>query len=488
MTQVTDLALMSWQSNKETTRQRNVALVRDYYDGEQYVPLTNRQKEYLGFKVSGSKGNRSTGSIGSTGKWAVNYCRLVVAAVAERLKILTFTSTETNLAEFATTLWKAQRMAASAQRVHRAALRDGETFVIVDWDEENEAPRFTHNLRYVDAALGGTGAGCKAHYQNNNLDSEMLFASKRWTELVDANGRLQARRRANLYYPDRVEKYVIDGSQEANWMRRVEEGEEWPTPWVDSSGEPLGIPVVHFQNEDLRSELVDILPLQDALNKVWLDILAAADRAGFPIYIARGFKPTTDGNDPTDDADGGNWIKIAPGIWISTPNKDSTVEMLDAADLSGLSQIKDDLLMDVARVSDLPLSRIQSTKQVASEATLKQQETALVSKAGDRQITFGDAWETAMIIAARLETTFGAETILEGILNAEWKSAATRDEKEELERLKIKRDTLKIPLEQLWAEAGYTEEEIAKMVASEEFQASLATQRLFLDASTGNEG
>ena len=56
----------------------------------------------------------------------------------------------------------------------------------------------------------------------------------------------------------------------------------WPLPWVDAKGAPLGIPVIEFANP-AGSEIDQIIGLQNALNKTWLDLIAAADASGFPI-------------------------------------------------------------------------------------------------------------------------------------------------------------------------------------------------------------
>lgn len=43
--------------------------------------------------------------------------------------------------------------------------------------------------------------------------------------------------------------------------------------------------------------------------------------------------------------------------------------------------------------------------------------------------------------------------------------------KEEIETIALKVDKLRIPLEQAWREAGYSQDEIDAMMSSEEYQA-----------------
>ena len=81
-------------------------------------------------------------------------------------------------------------------------------------------------------------------------------------------------------------------------------------PWTrtgTADGEPLGLPVIHFKNKDQgynygQSELKNIIPLQDALNKTIIDLIAAADTTAFRIYWMVG-----------DDPSG---VQVAPGSWV----------------------------------------------------------------------------------------------------------------------------------------------------------------------------
>ena len=68
-----EVAYAGWLAQEERRRQEAIVLARQYYAGEHDVPLTDRQKEFLGFQDGGNE------------RFALNYCRTVVGAVAERL-------------------------------------------------------------------------------------------------------------------------------------------------------------------------------------------------------------------------------------------------------------------------------------------------------------------------------------------------------------------------------------------------------------------
>ena len=461
-TDIIELAFAGWQAEEELSRQKNVVLVREYYAGDQHVRLTKRQEEFLGFQDGG--------------RFALNYCAPVVDAVWERLIVAALASKDETFAETAWGWWQANRMDERQDAMHRGAVRDGEYFVIVDLDEEQQ-PRFSPHPRYTDPLQSGTGFGCKAHYPNDMLSQPMEYASKRWTETVTLeNGKRETRQRMTVYYPDQVRKYrQAARTGESGWVAHQDEGDKgWPLPWVDGAGKPLGIPVVHFCNPNIVSELWNAIPPQDAINKTAVDILAAADAVGFPIRIAKGFSATTDGKEPASDAS--NYLKLTPGCWIEIP-KDAEAELLEGADLAPLLTALDGWIMKLAQVTETPTSRFLLTRQVAAEGTLKQQETILLAKVRVRQTRFGNSYEDMLSMARRLANTANAGLNEDALIEVEWKPAATRDEKEHIEMLALKREKLSVPLETLWSEAGYSQEDINEMKATEEYKARMALQQ-----------
>jgi hypothetical protein len=450
-----ELAYSAWLAGEEATRQSNISLARDYYAGDHDVPLTERQKEYLGFNEDESR-------------FALNYCATVVDAVVDRLIVSTFSSENDTLAGDTWDWWQQNRMDEKQRNVHKNAVRDGEAFVIVDWDDEQERPRFSPHPRYVDAAQGGDGYGCKAHYPDDDPSQSMLYASKRWTEKVD--GREQ--QKMNVYHPDRVEKYELksDGDESdwrlidtVPWVTGMTVNEEGELEIAGDGGEPLGIPVIHFRNPSRQTELWDAIPIQDAVNKTALDILAAADTAGFPIFVAKGFTPTTDGKAP--DSDGDNYIQLFPGAMVEV-HQDGDLDRVGMADLSPMLATLDNLVLKLAQITDTPTSRFQVTKQIAAEGTLKQQEEPLLSKVRVRQTLFGNSWEDVLYMARVLYNEFGdGDLPADELVEAQWEPAETRDGKAKAEELGLKVEKLGIPLEQAWREAGYSQEEIDQMKA-----------------------
>ena len=469
-----DLALAKWLAEEEITRQENVVLARNYYAGEHDTKLTERQKEFLYFQRKGQE------------RFAVNYCAVIVNAVCERLLVKGFGGKNEDLSAWAWGVWQDNRMDAKQLDVHRGAIRDGEYFVFVDWDDIEARPVLLPHPRYTDPIADGTGFGCKAFYPNDDVNQPMEKASKRWTEeYLDARGRTKRQRRMNVYYPNRVEKWVLDTGNESGWAPLETEGEQWPVPWVGVRGEPLGIPIVHFYNPMRRSELWDAIPPQDLINKTALDIIATADAAGFPIRFVT-FDPTTDGLPPEDD--GSNYIKLFPGAWVKVP-ADSQIQVLDPADIAKLLESLDSWIVKLAQITDTPISRFQLSRQIAAEGTLKQQEAPLLGKVRARQANLGNGWENCLYVARNLANVYGAGLDTEATLSTLWEPAETRDDKAFREALELEM-RMGVPKEKLWEKLGYDQDEIAKMRAmvGEEMQQTANIGGALLEAFEGGGG
>jgi len=403
----------------------------------------------------------------------------VVDAVVERLKVTGFealsgdpddASEET--ASLLWDWWNASRMDALQVEVHRAAVRDGEAFVLTAWNNELARPEFVFHPRFIDKQSGGDGFGVWMEYEHGDPYGEALRAVKQWTE---RDGKGRARTRQTHYYPERIEKWVQDG----DWQPIQDEGDAgWPLPWVMPDGSPLGIPVAHFRNPGQRSELADVIPLQDALNKAWLDIMAASDSTAFRMLVVLGFVPTTDGNEPKED--GSNLLQVAPGQMLATRKRpgEVSIDSIEPASLEPLLQVEERIVYRVAQISDTPLSRFQFTRQVAAEGTLRQLDAPLIAKIELRQTLFGNAWEDVMSQARRQATAFGGLAVdVMTDLSTAWTSAAVRDDKTMIWVAEGKQK-LGVPEAQLWSELGYDAHQIEEMLAMPEVQARLAAMQM----------
>lgn len=453
----------------EVSQKRGAArrTYREYYDGIHDTQLSDRQRAYLQLKT-GQEFND-------------NYCPIVVDALAERLRVTGFSVAGVSDAEaktqqeFLADWWAKNRMDALQKVTHTASVRDGDAYIVVEWSNEKGQPEFS-----FEPAWNGS-EGVELHYSGEKRGVPE-YASKIW--------KVAGGERLNLYYPDRTEKYRKNGETNDWELIGVENWTTAPTRLTVgkdirvSSGEAIGIPVFGFKNRDQgynygQSELMNIIPLQNALNKSVIDMLAAADTTAFRIF-------TMIGDDPSG-------LSIVPGSWIYSekgPDKIS-IGHIPGEDLTKLIEYKDTFVNEIARVSRTPLSYFQITHQVAAEGTQKQQESGLISRAEDRQIRFGNSWEDVMSMARRLWNVFGSVPVLDeenAIISAQWTTVESRNTKDMLE-IATRKKSLGIPTEVIWQEMGYTEDEIKKMMGTDEYKAKMAA----LKASTmmgdfGNRG
>lgn len=429
--------------NRERARSADYIRAREYYDGVHRTQLTNRTREFLNLKADAD--------------FNVNYCPMVVNAKADRLSVSGFDIDDAQK-DILWKWWRKNRMDRTQGIVHRASIRDGDAFVLVEWDNVAQMPRF-----YFEPAYAGDGV--MVYYSEERRD-DIQFASKHWRINYGENaGKM---RRLNLYFPDRIEKYIShDDVALGNWMPYMDDetammpgrlgncGCIWFTDTGTESGKALGIPIIHFKHNDNGdcygiSHLANVMPVQDVLNKSMIDLIGAMDVAGFGLLVGTG----------------ADWTgtKVGPGAIVSVTKSSSEANLtrLPGDDPAGLLAVYNALVMEIARVSGTPLSYFQSSGQVAAEGTMKQQEVALVSQVKKSQIDYGNAWEDVLTMARRLYNVYGEGGMDEDeMIDTVWDEAESRNEMEQVQTLSIKVQQLGVSEEQAQTEMGYDATQIA---------------------------
>jgi hypothetical protein len=454
-------------TNDETARQNNYIKYREYYDGDHDTLLNERLKKFLSVK-------------GDEEEFNFNLCPIVVDALAERLKVTGFDTGDSDQGQTMWEWWDANNMDGKQGIVHMSAVRDGDHYTLVEWDNDNKRPKLSNEL----ACTGGEGV--KVHYSQENK-GEIDYASKRWiAKTGDGAGKF---RRMNLYFDDHVEKYQSsEGEYEGNWRPYIDPpmpgaavgteqpgelgacGWYWWTDTGEQSGKPLGVPIVHFKNKDQgydwgQSELKDIIPQQNALNKSVIDLLASSDVAAFRILVGRGDK--------------WNALSIYPGVIANSekPPSEADLTAIEGEDPAKLIAVVDKFTMTIAQVSRTPISYFQTSKERPAEGTLQQEESGLVAKAEKCQTDFGNSWERMMVIARRLANAFGnAKMDEEQSIDVQWKEAQTRNELQHLQVLLLKQQ-LGVPHKQIWREMGYNDKQIAEFEKLKLKAAALAVRQ-----------
>lgn len=474
------IAFLSAETDDEAGYQQDIIQARDYDQGRQFVALTERLREFLGGDIANESEDYK--------RLRLNICGIILSAVVDILMVSGFDTDEAPqerpaldergqpttklikpVAAWAWQTWQRNKMDAKQRRVHEAALRDSESFVIVDWDNTSARPRFTPHQRYVDVSLttgADLGEGCRAFYRNDDPDQDLLYVTKRWTEVWHTpQGTRQTRQRLTVYLPGEIRKYA--GFPGAWKPTQDADDEPWPIPWLDKRGQPLGIPVAHFRSS-AGMEAQEAWPIQNAINKEFVDLMTESDIAAFRLMVAFGWKPV--------DRDG-NPIEWTPGTIIGSENKDGRLDVHEGGDLARFMNVIEGLMYWAAMVTGTPISRFITSKQVAAEGTQKEQNAPLLTKARNRAGELGNGWEYAMYMAMRLENTYGKGGLDEAaFLQTQWEPLEARDEAAELDRA-LKRKQLGMPIPLIAAALGLTPEETALWLAEAEQRAEAAAEQ-----------
>ena len=419
-------SMMMWLQQQIDDRRADYELTRQYYNGDHDTALTDRLKKFLPPRL----------------QFRDNYMNVVVDALSERLKVIGFNADDEDFGEWAWDLWRHNRMDYTQVVVHTETIMIGDSYVLCDWDDKNERPRFTHQPAEMIIP----------HYDETTRQID--WASKKWIQKKLGE---EPETRLNLYYPDKVEKYIAHGGV---WRRYSDDlDESWPVPWLDRSGEPLGIPLVHFRNRPLgqdfgQSEIINLIPMQDLLNKSLIDLTMILDTLAFPQRYTLNVNH------------GASRLDILPGSVTEFHSEydGGQVGQWSAANVDGPLRSIEAIVQHIAGTSRTPQHLFQVVGGAPSGEALKTSESGLVMKAQQRMINFGNSWEDCLTIAARIQETFGARVadLSELVFNTTWDDPETRNEQNHMEALKAKAE-LGVTKRQIWRELGYTQEQIDQM-------------------------
>lgn len=386
-------------------------------------------------------------------EFADNLCPAVADALCDKLAVTNFAVEEGDEAAIAEAwkIWKQNRMDKRAGEVHLEAVKTGDAYVIV-WQNERGEPVIYPNK----AAL------CTVRYDRENPGA-VLWGAKLWQD--------ESKKYClNLYFPDRIEKYITASTIETGFpiTENLFQIREVPNESFPLKN-PYGVvPVFHFANnagvgEFGSSELRDAVPIQNALNKSICDMMVGGEFVALPQRWATGLEIEFDENDRPK-------VPFTPGverIWTSD-NNETKFGQFDAASLEQFLKVQDSFRVEIARVTGTPLHYFSlQTGNVPSGEALKTLEKRFSAKVTDRQTAFGNVWENVVALCLKIKNQSSA------MLSCQWQDAVQTSEKELWEILLLKQQS-GVPEEQIWAEAGYGEEDIKrfqKLIAEKRAQA-----------------
>jgi hypothetical protein len=376
-------------------------------------------------------------------------------------------------------------MSANQYTLFQSCLVRGDSYLVGEWYTDPltdlSYPRFRPNSAY----------NCYPVYDDSDTDKLLCFL-KRWQLRGTAPG-IAGPQRLNVYFPDHIEKYR--GS--------IEEGAATPTwtligidPW------PVGvIPAVHIPNRKGEapfgnSELTNAIPLQDALNKSFVDLMVVLDQQGWPQRWAKGSQPPT-----------GGWSN-APGIVWHADAPEAEFGQLPAANPLGIVKSIESIYSGVASTTRTPQHAFHTPgDRFPSGEALKTSEAGLIEKCDVFSARAGTEFERMVRIAAKMQETFGdwppkhsaadikaarkrredalglgfgdTEPVkttyaftISSDLQCQWRDFETRNELAKVQTINLKGDV--ISKKQRLREYGYNDDEVTRIESEREAEASTA--------------
>jgi hypothetical protein len=367
---------LEWALARIKPRIEDVALLDGYYNGDHRIGFTATEK----WRTQFGKLIKSLNA---------NYCPAVVDAMVDRLRlanlsILADGDPDEELTDALSQTFRENRFDRRAGMMHALAARHGEAFLLIWPHPDTDRPAYyPHDAAHMVARY------------DPERPLEIDVAAKVWMD-----GR---RCRVTLYYRDRIERWATKSNYSGipvnakGFTLYDEDGEP------DIFANPYGrVPIVPFLNNTVdgmagRSELIDVIPIQDLLNKSIADMFVSMEFAGFPQRWATGLA-----GEEKDPITGESLYPFVAGVerMFTSDSPDTAFGQFQSADLAAFVTVQDSVRSDIARVSRTPIHYLLLTGAFPSGEALHVADAPLRAKIADRQDEHGGSWEDVALLSA----------------------------------------------------------------------------------------
>ena len=431
-------------------RRPNVDRLAAYYDGVHDLRFASKKfKQHFG---------------GLFSAFADNWCALVVDSPEERLKVEGFRiSPDTEEADAdAWRIWQRNSMDSQAALTHVDAILTGESYVSTWFDADGHAEIFSESARNVIV----------------EHDPRSIHKRRAALRLWEDDWGYT---RAEVFLPEGVflfrRKGPID-SDALNYGALAWEVDESAAEGGFMQNPLRKVPIVPFANRPrvtatdalgitVQSEISQVIPIQDAVNKLIADLLVAAETGAYPQKWSTGMSLDMDPVtkkvvEPNFSPDQKVWISEEP---------ETRFGQFSAAALENYVKGIDMLVQHIASITHTPPHYLNASADRLSGESIKAAETGLVAKCRRKMTTFGEGWEEVMRLAGSIE----GNPTLSAAIDAEtiWRDPESRTESVHVDSV-LKQKALGIPDPILWEELGYSPSQITRMKAAQVEQSLLA--------------
>lgn len=358
-----------------------------------------------------------------------NFAAVPVDTVLNRLEIAGVTTTSDEGDKVIGKAFQDNDLMLEAQDVHKRALIYGDSYLTV-WPDNGEIQV----------------------YYNSPINTIVLYEQKRPRQKRLAAklwkvGEHPDRYQLNLYYPDRVVKYLSKS-------KSIKRDQDWiHQETVDN---PFGrIPIFHFRTSRQYGdpEHKRAFGPQDAVNKLIITQMNTVDYQGAPQrYALAGNQQTneiTDFDEDETDRENLGSLQNGPGELWYLKGIDK-VGQFNPADPKAFLEPLREYVRAMATLTQTPLHYFEPTGNVPSGESLRVAEAPLIKKVKDRQLSFGATWREVFTFLLSMNN-------LNDDVQVKWEKHESTDE---LTSWRIANEKKKagLPDSQIFTEMGYDEE------------------------------
>lgn len=414
-------------------------------------------------------------------EFADNWMGLIVDASVERLNVqgFRFESPGKDAAyegdSDAWDIWRDNDLPSQSDIAHTEAVKLGKAYALVDpfikTDRGNAQITIEHPAQCTVACHAGNRLRRKA-------------ALKTWT---DHTGYI----RANVYMHDAIYRFkttqtVNDQSRgiNAHGVYTAIYGNLFPldylgppsaflgkdvtwVPYMDDGFPPviphdLGVvPVIPLENNPNlkiggRSDITPIIPIQDALNKLVMDMIIASEFASFGQRWATGLEIPKDPETGKPISDQ-RFLAAVSRLWVSE-DPETKFGQFAASDLGNYVKAIEMFIQHVAAVTRTPPHYLLGQAgSFPSGDSLAATETGLVAKVKRKMKNFSPAWEEAIRLAFKATGDPRGDQMAETV----WADPEQRIRAARIDGA-VKMSTLGVPQDAIWEELGASPSQIAR--------------------------
>ena len=409
-----------------------------------------------------------------------NYAKIPVDTVANRLDILDVvaqgagdgsdpedTEAETDAQLEAANqaiehLWERNELDAESDSLHLDVSKHGDAYLIV-WPVRDDSGEVVD----VDMLVNSAHTVRVIYSAENPL--EMAYAIKSWEVPGSEDGK--PRVRATMYYPDRIEKWITDGTDPEDpkaWAELVDED----GAQVDN---PYGIiPVFHFRNNRPYGlpEHKGAYGPQQMISKLVTSHASVIDFQSFPqrYYLVdpklddptQNFEdsdhPEDDAEDPESELSNSGLSADPAAVWRLFAAR--SAGQFEPAQPGIFLEPFDRYIKSMAELTDTPQHHFsKSTGDTPSGQALRALEGPTIKKVQNRQSRYEPIWIDAFLFALQL---LGVEGVK---LDVQWAPVEIVADSEGWQVVSAK-IAAGVPVEVALAETGYSGEQVDEWVAS----------------------